>query len=134
MKRTSLGLVTILALFSANAVADDKADLISLDKQWGEATGKGDKTAAAKFVADGVVSVDDQGIKNKQQMMADMPVSPAGQKYEGTDYKVTFINPDTAIMTHSTKGADAHHSLHVWSRKGGTWQIIATSLTPAARE
>ena len=47
-------------------------------------------------------------------------------------YKVTFINSDTAIMTHGTKGADAHYSLHVWSRKGGTWQIVATSTTPVA--
>jgi hypothetical protein len=41
------------------------------------------------------------------------------------------MNPDTAIMTHATKGADAHYSLHVWSRKGGTWQIVATSMTNA---
>jgi hypothetical protein len=34
-------------------------------------------------------------------------------------------------MTHATTGANAHHSLHVWSRKGGTWQIVATSMTPA---
>jgi hypothetical protein len=41
------------------------------------------------------------------------------------------MNPDTAIMTHGTKGAAAHYSLHVWSRKGGTWQIVATSTTNA---
>ena len=48
-----------------------------------------------------------------------------------TGFKVMFLNPDTAIMTHATKGADAHYSLHVWSRKGGTWQIVATSMTNA---
>jgi hypothetical protein len=36
-------------------------------------------------------------------------------------------------MTHGTKGAEAHNSLHVFSRdKGGKWQIVATSTTPAA--
>jgi hypothetical protein len=134
MQRTFVLVGTLLILFAANARADDKEALIALDKQWGEAVGKGDKTAAAKFIADSSVSVDDKGMKNKQQQIADIQPAPAGEKYAAVDYKVTFINPDTAIMTHSTKGTDAHYSLHVWSRKGGTWQVIATSTTPAARE
>src|SRR4030095_2726308 len=134
MQRTFIVVGTLLVMFTASAIADDKETLISLDKQWGEAVGKGDKAAAAKFIAENSVSVDDKGMKNKQQQIDDIQPSPAGGKYEAVDYKVTFINPDTAIMTHSTKGAEAHHSLHVWSRKGGTWQVIATSTTPAARE
>lgn len=134
MQRTFALVGMLLIMFAANASADDKEALITLDKQWGEAVGKGDKTAAAKFIADNSVSVDDKGMKNKQQQIADIQPAPAGEKYEAVDYKVTFINPDTAIMTHSTKGTDAHYSLHVWSRKGGTWQVIATSTTPAARK
>jgi Domain of unknown function (DUF4440) len=134
MKRIFVLVGTLLIMFAANARADDKDALIALDKQWGEAVGKGDKTAAAKFIADNSVSVDDKGMKNKQQQIADIQPAPAGEKYEAGDYKVTFINPDTAIMTHSTKGTGAHYSLHVWSRKGGAWQVIATSTTPAARE
>ena len=57
---------------------------------------------------------------------------PRVRVYEPTDYKVTFLDPDMAIMTHGTKGAEPHHSMHVWSRKGDTWQIVATSTTPAA--
>jgi hypothetical protein len=87
---------------------------------------------AAKLLADKVVSVTEGGVRGKQGEIADMKLEPAGTRYEPTDYKVTFINPDTAIMTHGTKGADAHYSLHVWSRKGGTWQVVATSTTPAA--
>lgn len=134
MKRTSLGLGTLLILFAANAGADDTQALIALDKQWGEAVTKGDKTATAKFLADGSISVDGKGMKNKQQQIDDVQPVPAGEKYEAVNYKVTFLNPDTAIMTHSTKGTDAHYSLHVWSRKGGSWQVVATSTTPAAKE
>jgi threonine dehydratase len=37
------------------------------------------------------------------------------------------------IAGHGTKGVEAHQSLHVWFReKGGKWQIVATSTTPAA--
>jgi Domain of unknown function (DUF4440) len=134
MQRTFVMVGMLLIMFATYARADDKEALIALDKQWGEAVGKGDKTAAAKFIADNSVSVDDKGMKNKQQQIADIKPAPAGEKYEAIDYKVTFLNPDTAIMTHSTKGPDAHYSLHVWSHKGGTWQVIATSTTPAARE
>jgi hypothetical protein len=112
--------------------ADDTNALIALDKKWGEATGKGDASSVGKLLADKVVSVNETGIRGKQAELADLKPEPAGTRYEATDYKVTFINPDTAIMTHSTKGADAHYSLHVWSRVGGTWQVVATSTTPAA--
>jgi len=86
---------------------------------------------AAKLLADKVVSVTESGVRGKQGELADMKPGPTGTRYEPTDYKVTFLNPDTAIMTHGTKGTDAHYSLHVWSRKGGTWQVVATSTTPA---
>jgi hypothetical protein len=133
MKRIIVALATLLVMFTAIAgAADDTDALIALDKQWGESGVKGDTTVAAKLLADKVVSVTESGVRGKQGELADMKAPPAGTRYEPTDYKVTFLNPDTAIMTHGTKGADAHYSLHVWSRKGGTWQVVATSTTPVA--
>src|SRR5688572_27317765 len=87
MKRTFAVVGMLLVLFAANAGADDKAALITLDKQWGEAVGKGDKTAAAKFIADDSVSIDDRGMKNKRQQIDDIKPAPAGEKYEAVDYK-----------------------------------------------
>jgi hypothetical protein len=133
MKSTVAAVVALLSMFAASAYAADDTDaLIALDKQWGESSVKGETSVAAKLLADKVVSVSESGARGKQEELADMKPEPAGTRYEPTDYKVTFINPDTAIMTHGTKGADAHYSLHVWSRKGGTWQIVATSTTPVA--
>ena len=132
MKSILVTVATLLIMFTATArAADDTDDLIALDKQWGESSVKGDTTASAKFLADKVVSVSETGVTGKQGVLAAMKPAPAGTRYEPTDFKVTFLNPDTAIMTHGTKGADSHYSLHVWSRKGGTWQVIATSTTPA---
>jgi hypothetical protein len=132
MKSMVVTVATFLVMFAAAAyAADDTETLIALDKQWGESAIKGDTTVSAKLLADKVVSVDENGVMGKQAMIADIKPAAAGTRYEPTGYKVTFINPDTAIMTHGTKGADAHYSLHVWSRKGGTWQVIATSTTPA---
>ena len=132
MKSILVGVATFLVMFAAAArAADDTDALIALDKQWGESAVKGDKTVSAKLLADKVVSVDENGVMGKQAMLAGIKPAPAGTRYEPTGYKVTFMNPDTAIMTHATKGADAHYSLHVWSRKGGTWQIVATSMATA---
>ena len=132
MKSMVVTVATFLVMFAAAAhAADDTDALIALDKQWGESIVKGDTTVSAKLLADKVVSVDENGVMGKQAMIADIKPAAAGTRYEPTGYKVTFINPDTAIMTHGTKGTDAHYSLHVWSRKGDTWQIVATSMANA---
>jgi hypothetical protein len=133
MKSTLVAVAAVLSMFTASAYAADDTDtLIALDKQWGESGVKGETSVAAKLLADKVVSVSENGARGKQGELADMKPEPAGTRYEPTDYKVTFINADTAIMTHGTKGTDAHYSLHVWARKGGTWQVVATSTTPMA--
>jgi hypothetical protein len=122
--------VTILALFGGVASADPTADLIALDKEWGNAGIRGDAAAAAKLLADSLVSVDETGIHDKKAELAATSPAPAGTKYEPADFKVTFLDANTAIMTHSTKGYQAHYSMHVWSNKSGHWQVIATSTTP----
>ena len=120
----------MLAGFGAIASADDKADLIERDKAWGAAGTKGDAEAVAKILADNLVSVSNKGVTDKKGELAANEPAPAGTQYEPTDFTVTFLDKDTAIMTHGTKGADAHYSMHVWSRKSGQWQVVATSTTP----
>ena len=120
----------LLAGSGTMARADDTADLIAQDKAWAAAGMKGDKDALAKFLADELVSVDQKGVKDKKADLAAAAPAPADDKYEPTDYKVLFLDTVTAVMTHGTKGQDAHYSLHVWSKKSGQWKIVATSSTP----
>jgi hypothetical protein len=120
----------LLATLGATASADDKADLIAQDMAWGAAGTKGDTVAVAKLLADNLVSVTEQGVIDKKGELAASEPAPTGTVYEPTDYKVMFLDKDTAIMTHGTKGKDAHYSLHVWSRKSGQWKVVATSTTP----
>ena len=128
-------IVALAALLAAGTVrADATADLIKLDRDWGAAGIKGDAAAVGKLLADDVVSVDGESVRDKKGELALVKSEPAGTQYEPTDYKVKFIGDDVAIMTHSTKGKDAHHSMHVWSRKSGQWQVVATSSTPVKRE
>ena len=78
--------------------------------------------------------MDAERIGGKKDELALIKAEPPGTRYEPTDYKVSFLGDDLAIMTHRTTGKDAHHSMHVWSRKSGQWQVVATSSTPVKAE
>lgn len=130
MKLTLVASAALLTVFATLASAGDKEDLIALDKQWAETVMKGDKSAAEKILADQIISVTEKGVGGRKEEIASYQAAAAGTRYEATDYKVIFLDPNTAVMTHGTKGPDAHYSMHVWSRKGGKWQVVATSTTP----
>jgi hypothetical protein len=130
MKLARVASAALLTVFATLANAGDKEDLIALDKQWAETVMKGDNTAAEKILADQIISVTETGVGGRKEEIASYQAAPAGTRYEATDYKVIFLDPNTAVMTHGTKGPDAHYSMHVWSRKGGKWQVVATSTTP----
>ena len=118
-------------LFAGLAFADDSKDLIALDYKWGEAGLKGDTETVASILSDKLIAVTPTGVQDKKGQLANNQAAAAGTKYEPTDFKVMFLDDSTAIMTHGTKGDDAHYSLHVWSKKGGKWQVLATGTTPA---
>src|ERR1044072_7879612 len=126
MKLTLVASAALLTAFATVANAGDKEDLIALDKQWAETGMKGDNTAAEKILSDQIVSVTEQGVGGRKEELASYQAAPSGTRYEATDYKVIFLNPDTAVMTHGTKRSDAHYRLHVWSRKGRNWPVVAT--------
>lgn len=107
MKLTLVASAALLGLFATLAGAGDKEDLIALDKQWAESVMKGDNSAAEKILADQIVSVTDKGVGGRKEELASYEAAPAGTRYEASDYKVTLLNPDTAIMTHGTKRPDA---------------------------
>jgi hypothetical protein len=134
MHRVSFLTGLLLIGFGTIASADNTADLIQRDKEWGAAGTKGDSQAAAKFLADRLISVSNKGVTDKKGDLAATQPAPEGTQYEPTDYKVVFLDEDTAVMTHSTKGSDAHYSLHVWTRISGQWQVVATSTTPAEKQ
>jgi hypothetical protein len=125
----------VFALLAAAAAAvvmaapmQDQDALIALDKQWGEAGMKDDKGALGKIMADDSVTVDGTGVNTKAETIAaNEPVEDANATYEAADFQVKFLGNETAIMTHSTP---EHYSLHVWAKRGGNWQVVATASVP----
>lgn len=113
--------------------AGNEEELIELDKAWGNAGVAGDNEAVARLLSDDLVSVDGMGVSGKPEQLSNNEPAPEGASYQPTDFKVMFIDQHTAIMTHGVPGADdepGHTSLHVWSDKSGSWQVVATSSTP----
>lgn len=101
--------------------------LIQMDKAWTFAELKGDKKAAAIYVADDYVGTTQRGeIENKTQYLNG--VTANSDMVTADDYKVT-VHGNIAIMTHraTVKGVRniQFRSTHVWMKRGGKWQIVA---------
>lgn len=142
MKRIPF-VVALLIAASAFAMGQQKnpkleAELIKMDKDWTAAELKGDKKAAAMYVADDFWETNQDGtMANKADYLKTLVASTDTDTAD--DYSVRFFG-DVAIMTHrgTVKGARdfQYRSTHVWMKRGGTWQIVAhhsSEIPPAAK-
>jgi hypothetical protein len=59
--------------------------------------------------------------------------------YTADDYKFETLNPDVIVMTHraTVKGmqggkevTESHRSLHVFQKRSGQWQVVASTQLP----
>jgi len=104
-----------------------EAELIKMDKDWTAAELKGDKKAAAMYVADDFWATNTDGTMSNKAQYTEALVATTDSDM-GDDYVVRFFG-DTAIMTHrgTVKGARdyQYRSTHVWMKRGGKWQIVA---------
>ena len=125
---TLLLLVAPLAL--AFAVPSVQDELIELDKKWGKANLKADKASLDSIVADDLMAVSPQGMGTKAQMLEAIEPNE-NTTYIASDYKVMMLGSDTAVMTHRGGGSDEPYgSLHVWIKRDGRWQVVATANVP----
>jgi hypothetical protein len=120
---------------------DVQQNLISVDKQWGEAGG--DTAKLDKIIGDNLVAIGTKGeAQNKQQMIADNKATSAGVQnasYTPDEYKFEMLSLDVVVMTHrgTTKGmqngkevTESHRSLHVFQKRDGRWQVVANAQLP----
>ena len=127
MKIVNAVVIAASAAFAVSgANADESAALIKLDKAWGMAQSPGD---VESLFTSNFIAVDEDGVSGKADLLKAMASDdpPAGP-YVAGDYKVEFMDSNTAVMTHSAgSGDDAHWSMHVWRKNGGKWQGAATA-------
>ena len=118
-------------------------DLIALDKQWGEAGGKGDTATLNKILSANFLGIGQKGeALGKQEQVAATTATSANVQnasYTADEYKFETLTPDVIVMTHraTTKGmqdgkevTESHRSLHVFQKRGGQWQVVANAQLP----
>jgi hypothetical protein len=117
-------------------------ELITLDKSWGDAGLKGDSAVLERILADDFIGNSPTGVATKAQNIAEAKTNAAditNATYVADEYTVRFLDPNTAVMTHRAvekglnKGKeynDQHRSMHVWVKRDGRWQVVASQATP----
>lgn len=118
--------------------ANVEQQLIALDKQLAQAQSRGDADAVGKLLADEYIYTDQTGrIGTKKEALANTRSAPDKGAIENTEYTVKH-HGDSAVMTHLTavrgeNGMTEHlRSMHVWVRRGSSWQMAAHQWTPVA--
>lgn len=117
-------------------------ELITLDKSWGDAGLKGDSAVLERILADDFIGNSPTGVATKAQNIAEAKTNApniTNATYVADEYTVRFLDPNTAVMTHRAvekglnKGkeySDQHQSMHVWVKRDGRWQVVASQATP----
>ena len=140
--------IVLLTIVSAGfAIAQNSADeqeLIKLDKEWSAAIERGDREALNRIVADDYT--DRGGAENKTQYIeqamkdkADDDLNLKNAASAPANYAVKFKGGEMAVMTHITVGkgeykgksfTDYTRSIHIWMKRGGRWQVVASESNP----
>jgi hypothetical protein len=100
--------------------------------QWGQAGMVGDTDTVSVLLSEDLIAVDENGVTGKAEQLADNEPAPEGATYDADDFNVVFLDDNTAIMTHSVGGEEAHYSMHVWELVDGNWQVVATASIAAS--
>ena len=128
MKINKIIFIAILTILTGNLFAGDSDALIKLDKEWGSTEGTG-----AEFISKDLIAIGTDGIFGFKEMTTIDPDAPPPGKYASGDYKVKYLSKDIAILVHSTKGDNAHVSMHVYQKQGDKWLVAATASAPTGK-
>ena len=101
-----------------------------MDKAWGMAQSPAE---VKSLLTSNFIAVDEDGVSGKAELLEAMASDDsAAEPYVAGDYKVEFLDANTAVMVHSVdSGDDDHWSLHVWRKDDGKWQVAATASIEA---
>ena len=142
-----------MVIFTSLAFAQgskNEQELIKLDKDWSAAIERGDRDALNRLIADDFTA--GGGTENKTQYI-ERTLKNAKEDVASGDLKNYAVTPSTysvkfkggemAVMTHVSKETgvykgqsftDYRNSLHVWMKRDGRWQVVASEGAPFTDE
>jgi len=139
---TLLTVLSIVSTFAQNGA--DEQELIRMDKEWSAAMERGDRDALNRIIADDFTTRNgawnkaqyiEQAIKDK----ADDDINLKNASSVPSNYSVKFKGGEMAVMSHITVGNGEYkgksftnysRSMHVWMKRGGRWQVVASEGAP----
>jgi ketosteroid isomerase-like protein len=139
---TFLTVLSTVCIFAQNGA--DEQELIRMDKEWSAAMERGDRDALHRIIADDYTTRNgawnkaqyiEQAIKDK----ANDDINLKNATSVPLNYSVKFKGAEMAVMTHFTIGkgeykgksfTDYSRSIHVWMKRGGRWQVVASEGAP----
>ena len=119
----------------------DKA-LIANEKKINEAVAKGDKASFSALVSPTSISADANGFAKGSDMAAMLEHAKI-ESWAVSDEKVTWIDPNTAIVTYKWTGAGTFmgqplppvtYASTVWTKKGDKWVAVFHQESAAAKK
>jgi hypothetical protein len=119
----------------ADPKSSNEATIIDLEKATWEAFKNKQADAFKKYLATDYRGVYDDGIESRDAETANMAATEL-RSYSFTDTKMTFPQPDVAIITYKTaveqtvKGKDesgTYNSGSVWVKQNGNWVTVLHS-------
>ncbi|HTY43165.1 MAG TPA: nuclear transport factor 2 family protein [Thermoanaerobaculia bacterium] len=140
MKRLFAALVAAIAASASGAeppAADPSAQIIRMERAWGECFVTGVPGPAKDFIADDFVGITSRGVRyEKPQALQDIAEAKGRFKSMVVGDVSVRVYGDAAVargtdsweMTDGTKGAALWTD--TWIRRNGTWQIVAAQDTP----
>src|SRR5215204_3160419 len=139
---TLLTILSMVGVYAQNSA--DEQELIKLDKEWSAAMNRGDRDTLNRIVADDFTTRNGnfnkaQYIEQAMKDKADDDINLKNATAEPFNYAVKFKGAEMAVMTHFTIGkgeykgksfTNYNRSFHVWMKRGGRWQVVATESSP----
>ena len=142
MKRLVMMLIVVMAgVLSVSAQTEIEKNLMTMEKGAWDAFGKGDGKYFETFLADDFMLIGDSGITGKAASIKGISAKPCEVKtYALANYKVTMINPETALATYEATqdatcgGMTAPSKVYVsslFAKRKGKWLAVQHQETPA---
>ena len=146
MKQVIVTLLLALAVVSPPLAADDKDDIVSVERSTFKAWANHDMKAYGDTMADNPVLAAASGnvYQGKQNILADLTSDPCDVKsFDLADTKVRQLSPDIAVLTYNLtqdvtckaagKLATKAFVTSIYVRQGGKWRWVSYQETALKR-
>jgi hypothetical protein len=140
-KLFTIAALVLACVVSASAQKGVEADLMKMEKAAWDAFGKGDGKFFQSLLTEDAVVVGDAGFQSKADSVKMIGTKPCDIKsFNFTNFKVTMLNPSTALVTYSgtqegTCGGQPvpakTNASSIYVKRNGKWMAAFHQETPA---